>query len=579
LAKTKNWAYTDFSKQGSLILEVDGEEYKVAQLTMTFALNEVPKCTCLVAVGRDARDTQTKAKIHETGPQLSQMKKAKITFKPEKEWDPKGTQWEGREVIFDGYYVGLAWRKVSGKVQAVMHLIHWLIDLSHSSTLSKFSHPSNPTSLVAPAIMPSLKTGEGGGDKVNYVSSLIGDEAIRDKVTTDLWEGIKELLCAWTDEDRFEPYCGESLGTGDVKTNVRAKDALKRIQGPGGACDLPYDPDMGGFPLPLNTQGVPLVPEACARAITDQSMQSWAHLTFLDVIIGVFGPQFNMALVPQIEIATMIAHTPALDQIWKKEIKVEEYEAADLTGMISKPLAGVAVYGEYESMTAWESTEVGKGENICIGGSFAEDAEQPGDGQWLVIKSPAWLRTVTSAGLYAGSSSGLTNEEASQSSTAAIDGPKSKDETPGVILPKLGKLYNEFAHTVFVANMLRGRGANVSSKLRFDIAPGSVVKLTQKAESFLEGTDEMATDMYGHVNRVTCNINAEASRASTSFQMSHLRTPKEFTDKRTSVSEHPLFGANVYRGAPLVKNWVFDEDPEADLAINTTGGIGGGGIV
>ena len=558
-AKAKNWAYNDFAQKGALELEVAGKIYHVAQMTMTFAVNEVPKCTCLVAIGADAR-TLKQATIHVEGPLLSQMLPAKVTFRPKKEWNVRGTPWGKEQVIFDGYYVGLAWRKISNKVQAVMHLTHWLIDLSHSSTLSKNSHPSNPTSLVAPAVMPSLDT--GAGVQPNYVSYLVGHEAIKNKVRTDLWEGIKTMLCNLADVNKFEPGCGAVLGTGSAdKVNTVAKKALRRIQGPGGDCSLAYDTDMGGFKLPLNTQGVPLVPEACADAITTQTMESWAHLTFWDTIVGVFCPMFNMAIIPQVDIATVVADVPALNRTWIKNIKVEEFDAFDLTGMVSKPLAGVAVYGEYESMTGWEKTEVGKGNNICIGGQFVEDAQTPSDGQWLVIKSPSWLRTVTKAGLYAGSTTGVLRRGVSNTGPTPADPGRSVDQTPGEILPKLRNLYNEFARSVYVANMLRGRGATISSKLRFDIAPGSIVEMTQIPDTPLKGVDAMAANLYGHVTRVTCNINAEAAMAGTTFHMTHIRTPREmFINKRTFVTEHPLFGPNVYVGSPLIKGWVFADD-------------------
>lgn len=554
----KQWAYTDLSEDRTIVLTIEGREYELAQFTASFARNEVPRATCLVAIGRNAR-TQEPAQIHKTGLALTQMKKAKVELRPRKEWRPRGgEEWEGSELIFEGYYTGLAYRKVSNRVQAVLHLSHWLIDLSFSSTLDKNAHPSNPTSLVAPAVTPQLGTGTSGA--AVFVSHLTGHESIKTKVKDDLWHGIKAMLCALTEVEKMEIKCDKSgAGGGDKKSNTRAQEALKKIQGPGGDCSKDYDSEMGGLPLKLEDQGVPLVPEAVANSVTQQTLHNFAHTTFWDVITGVYGPMFNLAIIPQVEIATIIASTPALNQTYDKTLKPGEYDNFDLTGQLSRPLQGVGVYGDYETLTGFGKTETGKGEAVCVGGHFASDAENAGDGMWLVVRSPPWLRVVSSSGIYAGSSTGIVGNASNRSSTTpGSNAPQPSDPPPGKIFSPLRKLYNAYAHSVYVENMLRGRGANISGKLRFDIAPGSIIKLESVAEQFAGGEDNLAVDIYGHVVRVTININAEAQRAGTSFQLSHIRTETEFNgDDRTTVKAHPLFGADVYKGAPLVKNWKF----------------------
>lgn len=552
MAKAKNYAYADLSGNRTLYLEIEGAIYEVIQYTASFALNEIPKATVLVAAGRDARSqgAAVKAVIHKTGIQLSQMKRARVYFQPTGEWDTSGKEWPEQEMIFDGYYVGLAYRKSSGKLQAVIHLVHWLIDLSFTSTLSKNMHPSNPTSLVAPAVAEATQ-GAGAGGQPVYVSHHIGHETIKDKVRTDLWSGIKTMLCELAGLDRFELLCNDTgLGSGDKKKNDRALKALSRIQGPSAKCDLAYD--TFGKPLKMQTEGVPLVSEAVADSVTQQTLQSYAHTTFWDTIIGQFCPMFNLAIVPRVDDAIVIADTPALQ--WKpggafsKSVGPDDWDSVDITGMISRPLQAVGVYGDYESLTGWETTEVGKSGNVCIGGHYAVDAEEASDGMFLIVKSPPWLRTVCHTGVYAGNSTGIKLREKVSPTTV---------ETPGEIIPGLRKLYNRYAKTVYVANMLRGRSASITGKMRFDIAPGCVIQILPKPELFLEGVDELATTIYAHVTRVTININAEASLCGTSFQCTHVRTEHENTLDRTMVTEHPLFGTDIFKGAPLINNWGF----------------------
>ena len=567
MAKAKSYAYTDLSQDQSMIMVVDGVgEFKVSQFTAQFALNDIPKASCMIAVGRDVRNPTSNAFIHLVADQLKQMRKAQVYLLPQAEWDPSGTEWPGSsEIIFDGYYVGMAYRKISGKIQPVLHLVHWLVDLAHSSTLSQNQHPSNPTSLVHPAVVPSTKDSGGAGPPI-YVSHHVGHEDIVAKLNTDLWEGIKTMLCELAEIDKFEVVCGAGLGSGDKRKNDKALTALRRIQGPATKCDKPYDPDYGGRPLVFQDNGVSLVKEAIGDAVTNQTMQSFASTTFWDKLISDYLPMFGMAIVPQVEIATVIADTPGLggadndSKRYDKLVRAEDYDNFDLSAMITRPLQGVGVYGDYESLTKIEITESGR--FVCVGGHFAVDSLEPGDGMWLVVKSPPWLRAIHDTGLYAGGVTGIKNSRASNSATTPGKNLTATDLTPGQALAEVSNLYDKYARTVYVSNMLRGRGASVHGKLRFDIAPGSIVKIESKPEIFSEGVDELATPLYGHVARVTININAEGQRAGTSLQFTHIRTEQEFLgDERTFVDEHPLFGSDVYVGSPLIANYKFPYGP------------------
>jgi len=583
---TTSWALTDLSGTPDelpmrLVIEDIGE-FKVAQFTSTFALNEIPKATCLVAVGRDARNKALKkAKIHEAAPVLNQMKRATVYLSIDGDWDTTKREWreESEEhVVFEGYYTGFAYKKVSGKIQPIMHLTHWLNDLAFSSTLSNVQHPTNPTALVAPAVMPFIQKAGGAGPP-KFIGHHVGYAAIRSKVKSDLWSGIKEMFCELANEDRYRVKCGLGLGDPD-RWNARAALALEAMEGPAEgdgtstekrtaqSCtfkpknadlelyDTPYE---FGKPLQLNTRDVQLVEEAVASAVTNHTLESFAHTTFWDCLVGLYCPTLSMAVVPMINRALVVADCPAINKVYDKKIKAEEYSELDLQGGISRPLFGVGVYGDWTSLAAWQVSEVKKADDICLGGQFVAKADDKSDGVWLVVPAPPWLTAVNSVGLYAGTSSGVKKLPKPSATMPKQNPVLPKDKTPGQNRSPLRELYNAWAQTVFVQNMLRGRGASITGKLRFDIAPGSIVQIEPKPELFTEGVDELATEMYAHVVRVTVNINAEGSYASTSFEFNHLRMgPKEFSDPRTSVPEHPLYGPDIYIGGPLSdRTWQF----------------------
>ena len=188
------WALTDLTGAGApeqtLTLLIDFEDdytvdeddflknsvvFTVAQYTATFAENEIPRATCLVAVGRDVRSQGAAelATIHKIEPKSwDNIHKARVYFEPRGQWsadfddkrlwnpDPSTS----RKIIFDGYYVGPAIRKTDDKINPVIHLWHWLAVLGFSSMMSYLQHPSNPADLVAPAGAPSVPTAGGAVD-------------------------------------------------------------------------------------------------------------------------------------------------------------------------------------------------------------------------------------------------------------------------------------------------------------------------------------------------------------------------------------------------------------------------------
>src|SRR5262245_31454954 len=174
----KLYAYTDLSLGKALWLELDGRYYELVSFTGSFACNEIPTAQCMLAVGRVAR-TGLPASAHVLGLSLEQMTPARVHFKPEGEYSPTGKSWSGDDlIIFDGYYVGFSYRKIDGKTMIMVSLMHWLIDLAMSSTLSAASHPSNPWRMTSQAVMAKFaaptKAGEAqpSGQPAN-LSSLV----------------------------------------------------------------------------------------------------------------------------------------------------------------------------------------------------------------------------------------------------------------------------------------------------------------------------------------------------------------------------------------------------------------------
>ena len=159
MGKAKNSIYTDLSAKDSLYLDIDGTQYKVSQFSASWAVNEIPTAQCLIATGRDARskNAATPAMVHLKS-HYKVITKAKVYFEPSGEYAPDGKKWpQGPQVIFDGYFLGFANRKMNGKISVVANLSHWLLDMACSSCLTAGLAPTNHTQLTAAAVMAAYE--------------------------------------------------------------------------------------------------------------------------------------------------------------------------------------------------------------------------------------------------------------------------------------------------------------------------------------------------------------------------------------------------------------------------------------
>lgn len=565
MAKAKAYVYTDLSVSGSLTLDVDGVVYEVAQFTSSWAVNEVPSAVCMLALGRDVLH-QKPAMVH-TQPQQFQMQNATVYFSPSQEYDARQDWPEGRLAIFVGKFAGFAYRKINGKVYAIASLVHWLADMGCSSCLTKNGHVSNPTQLNAAAVLESF--GDPAAGVGNYISAMVPGQLADNSVADDVWQAMKDIFVGLAEVSTMPVGpTGECGGKGTWVKNDVALAALARIEGPisptlgqriimflGGAPPgLAY---KWAVPLKIDDLNVWPIRGAVAQAIGQETVESYAASSFWDKLVGQFCPMFNMAVVPRVQTALVVADTPCLGGTYWKSLDAEEYDAFDMSAELARPLGAVGVVASYESQTG--AGVRGRGSYPAIGGCYAEDSVRPGDGVIMYVAPPSWLQVLWFQPIYAAANTGVGKNKPSKTSTTTDARPDVSPERSDTFGVNGNKLYQRYAHAVYANQMLRGRSGSVSGKLRFDVAPGSIIKVNPALEVFLGGEDQLAFAVFACVARVTVAINAEAGMAGTTFALSHVRTEAENDRPRTSVTEHPLFGKSIWgkgrHGAPLIDEY------------------------
>jgi hypothetical protein len=549
------YSYSQFSysKDFSLYLTfVDAKNVSIilplVSFNSNFALNEIPDATCTVGVGRDVSSDNalTYAPIHKYF-NLRQLQAAQVYFYPIgqetslKDWPNKPF------LVFDGYITSIRRTKSMGKYQVDISLTHWLFDLACSSAVSGNSHVSNPGDMASAAV---FSTGAGSGA---YTSGAIqgANSAIFSYIARDFWGVLKSVFSAYA-QSETRPL-GPPTGCIDGivnRNNARALQALERIEGPDvtgekgktGRTNKDY---VFGKPLKFDFADLePTIKTAIATALNDELVKSYAETSFWTKLVTQFCPLFGMAVVPMIDTAIVIADTPLFKPANSTDIKViyaEDYESEVTCGAMDRPLAAVVVVASAVAGATGSTT----GQNKDIVGCYVNDIADP-DGVVLYTGTPPWLNVI--------STENISNTSRSNTNSNVA----------------LREIFNKWAKEVYIKNVLRGRSQTVSGRLRFDIAPGTLVRVSSAAESIVlpeeayTNEDNLGNDIYGEVVRVSVFINADAPAAGTSFLITNVRTIHEYlgtnpknvynVDSPGIYTKESIHG-NGKHGAPLNSNF------------------------
>lgn len=554
----RTYAITDLSGKDACYLEIGGDRFHIAQFVASWACNEIPRAQCLVSLGRNAKDQKLVAQANKSSLLLRPMQRAVVYFEPAGDYNPTGITWPAsRVILFEGYFAGGSYRRSNDKTAMMINLTHWLVDLACSSAVSQNSHPSNPLHLTAPAVLEQIGRVGSTDQQGAYVSNLSGFSTVQAYVNTDMWAGIKRIFCGLANVKARAAGDIENCAaaTGSAVINSRAIRALKKIEGVVDSdgvdgiesCDLAY---KYGVPLGLSDAGVSAVQNAVAAAVCQGTVDAYANTTFWDKLVSDFCPQFGLAVVPRVSSGLVIADTPAYNGNFWKLLRPDDYDLVDQNSAVERPLRCVSVVGTATSQlgsNAYNANTVPLHGGCYVAGSVDKD-----DGVIMYVAAPRWLQMLDASAFPAAQVTGLDRDVPIPT---AIDPALAASARPQFDSSR-NRLYVKYAQLVYVSNMLRERVGSISGRLRFDIAPGSNIKLLAKSEKFLEGEDDLAADMFANVSRVTVAINSDVGQASTSFQLTHMRFANENESPRTSVEEHALFGKQIHgfgrNGSPLI---------------------------
>lgn len=610
MADKKNTPYirTEFKLEAIFQHRAGGETtFKdVVGISATFALNTIPTAILEVPAGVEVVN-QKLATIHSALKKLEPRDRCLVYL------DVKSTSGftrsnitdgiqDGKILIFDGYYSGMGYSRSNNHFTYAIHLLHWLDDLNCSSLLNGDWSPAVPHDLAQIASEIAISDLEGGGGVLRGGTGPMPTTVIdRDYPSTtgrgivnvtnmedDLWENVLKkifsalakmrhprLQCEFPAAASSSPPPASATGAepagSPADSNSAAAAALDRM--PGKA------PTRYRAKLPLNLTGYragepfSLMSLTAHNGLYEMIKDGMGHNSFWSKLVGDIAPSFLFAISPSVEFAQAIPFFGGLTTP-HKTIKGDEYNYANFNVNCARMVSCVAVHWPAQG----SGTEPVRGGEqaalISYCSSIGKYPTKSADyrhhwGNIMVRQPPPWLMSPVYKEAYTRANhfqyntrsaldpqAGPTeNPEAPMSHTAVEDYYyATRARVDGADL----NVYDRFAAHLYKSTILGQRVGELSGKLRFDIAPGSIVKIEAPITE-IGSTKTMP--LYGAVVGVSFVVNAEQHTAGTSFTLSHMRTEKENDitnpDSKTHyVGEVPPLYRNAtgspWPGGPLV---------------------------
>lgn len=545
---------------------------EIVSASATFALNTIPTASLVMATGFNPL-TEKYARIHELKNKLTPRDKVTVYAKIDVGDNDVATTIinvflnekikPGIYKIFEGYLVGIGYQRAQNQANYVLNLVHWLDDLNNSSALNADWLPGAPADLARSALIMAA----GVNSAMSIVPTVPMTEITVANVSADLWRNAVTPICT--------KLASFSSMTKQPAVNTPPPPELKNDAALNALSRMPGDNVTGGanFYVPLSFD---FGADLSANAHLNAGLKTYFQTVFGDhteqnsfwaKIVSQICAEFMFAISPAVDWALPIPYCGGLrapvDAMAK--IAASEYNYADFNTNMSQLLEAVLIAYPIGSGTGLaqeknSATPTSKIDRVNYYKNFGlwPDLTDPRmspvmrkRGLKLFKTPPGWIAGISANSLAAFSST--------QTSTPYPSATGSTTRPSGVISPAAAyesakNLMTEFARHWYLSDVLQQRVGELSGILRFDIAPGSLVKIetpvidrqiTQAAGAGADSDYLTATVM-----SVSYVINSERATAGTSFTFANVRTPAEGRSDLFATDKPPLY-KKAFVKAPL----------------------------
>ena len=503
----------------------------IVRFTCSYQRNSIPTATLMVPLGKEVQSWQS-SQVYNLTPGAM----ARIRMQVHIAGFFGGGSWTGGTLpivpgmggynaftIFDGWLTGMGYHREREKVYATLDLTHWLADLNFASALCQSSNPSNPADLIFPADGVLPDTGVTHGATLNAKSE---EYATPDNLANDFWGSVLKPWFAWfLSQNRLYETNFMAGAKQNDSVDGSASAALVRM-------------NTGAYKLNFDAAVASLIQEGVVNDLTqniadpDGEELSLANVTIWEKLVGHLVPTYHFDIIPRPGDALIRPVVPSFGGGYHTTLLARDQSVVKLNIGLQRPIRAVGLFvNEILSKLGFESTA--NNESLVIG--FAETPTQP-TGVVLFRQAPHFLVNAPTAP--------LTYIDFIDGYSDIINGPAQGVRGFGVreSFEPLVTVGNKLAQIMYNEEALKERNGVIAGPLRFDICPGSTVRIQG-----VENTNQYA---FGLVQSTNCFIDSDAQQAATAFQLAYIRSSAENSTPLMTSSSHGLFDS-VWAGDTL----------------------------
>jgi len=528
-----------------------GREIPITRATMRFGLNRIPEATFVLPVGIDVLTSKLSAAYAMVDEADSRMN---ITVYCQ----GSGDMYEGKDgtvswpaeakAIWHGYISSVGYARTAASYSFTVTSAHWMVDLDKGTLALADMYPGG---LDFFGFITSIGGVTGAYGKIDAVGLINTAQA---SSTGDLWaEALEKILTTLMLPDGAGGSLkGDSVykkfieGSNCALSDVAAKASYNVHPGnrkaatvisSSGAGRHMHDKSnilvLGGGNLPLGdiTNSVARDYLEYLATVVLQSIGSssaWDKL----VTLGQLG-HFN--IVSNVETAAAVPNMPVFpeSQVWRT-LNPEHYLQVEGQSTFPRIVSGVVYRGGIKMTTGLNVED----QELDVNAGAAAAYLGVPDGHIIVRNAPQWL--------VGDMSDKRTKEDISGKNAGNAATPRSPNTAETKATRSVGC---DYAHSAWAYEYYKFRAVQIASPIRFDICPGSCLRLRGLSTNQFAGGTE--SQLFGHVVDVTIVLDAEAKQAYSQFALSHIRSA---ADEASGLvpEKHPLYGNN-WPGSPLVK--------------------------
>jgi hypothetical protein len=451
----------------------------------------------------------------------------------------------GTYTVFDGFFIGIGYQRSENQANYTLSLVHWADDLNNSSAINGNWFPGVPHDYAQQALIDIAKPGAGAEADGAPICRLDKTIPTRANAEEDIWEKVlKPTLTALA---KFSGGLLQTPGTQDER-NSAALAAFERMPGKGKKYYKPL-----GLSL-ADGVGAANFDLSFTSYIGQSLNDSLAQNSFWAKIVAEYSGQFLFALSPAVDWVLPVPFCAGLR--WTdaaKTIKATDYNYASFNANMSQIIESVSIIYPYDSFTGAvrtpDSPPATRPSHYKPAASYPDFGNKKGvAGLRLFKNTPDWLAKLSPAA--------ALGQSATVERRSLAVGNKG-GETVGDLedveeaYKKYASIVERYAKHFYLTEVLQQRYGELSGPLRFDIAPGSIVKIFTPARDRALGVGETEF-VVASVISVSYVINAERAMAGTSFAIAHTKIEKELQSDLYSAESPPLYKEAWY-GGPLAE--------------------------